>query len=156
DAPATSRAPALWPLLRPSRGIHLVYPALTRGCGLLMRARGDGRVFFVVPLGRHSLVGTTEVEVPSPPPAGSERASADEIRYLHGELRRPLPRCAETRPVAVFGGLRPLLRSQGSVGRANREHRIVEEHGLFTIAGGKYPPFRVMARDLLRRIAPSL
>jgi len=59
------------PLLRPSRGVHLVFPALTRGHGLVISARRDGRVLFVVPLAGRSLVGTTEVEVPSPPPVGA-------------------------------------------------------------------------------------
>ena len=49
-------------LLRPSRGTHLVYPALTQGHGLVTIA-GDGRVMFVVPFAGRSLVGTTEVEV---------------------------------------------------------------------------------------------
>jgi len=39
------------PIMRPTRGVHLVFPALTRGHGLLVFARGDGRVFFLIPFG---------------------------------------------------------------------------------------------------------
>ena len=144
------------PLLRPSRGVHLVYPRLTRNHGLLLIARADGRVFFVVPYGGHSLVGTTEVEVTSPPCPPDWRASLDEVRYLRSELRRVLPGHAGTPPLAVTSGLRPLLRSVADVGKASREHRVIEEHGVFTVAGGKFTTFRVMARDTLEPIRRRL
>jgi glycerol-3-phosphate dehydrogenase len=142
-------------LLRPSRGTHLVYPALTRRHGLVTIA-GDGRVFFVVPFAGRSLVGTTEVETASPPTDAQRRPSADEIRYLAGEVSRILPAAARMHPVAVYGGVRPLLAAVEGVSRASREHRIVEDGALLTIVGGKYTTFRVMARDLVVRAAAIL
>jgi glycerol-3-phosphate dehydrogenase len=144
------------PLLRPSRGVHLVYPELTRGHALLLIARSDGRVFFVVPFAGHSLVGTTEVEVSSPPPPGAWRPSLEEVRYLRAELRRALPAHAHTPPLAVTSGLRPLLRSEADVGSASREHRVIEDDGVITIAGGKYTTFRVMAREALESVQRRL
>ncbi|MBI1798963.1 MAG: glycerol-3-phosphate dehydrogenase/oxidase [Candidatus Eisenbacteria bacterium] len=141
------------PLLRPSRGTHLIYPALTNGHGLLLTARADGRVFFVVPFGDYSLVGTTEIEIPSPPAADSFRPTLEEVRYLRAELARAMPGCAASRPLAVLAGLRPLLASDEAVGHASREHRVIEERGVFTIAGGKYTTFRAMARETLERMA---
>jgi glycerol-3-phosphate dehydrogenase len=141
------------PLLRPSRGIHLVYPKLTRGHGLLLVARSDGRAFFVIPYGKHSLVGTTEVEAPSPPPCSAWRPSLEEVRYVRAEIQRVLPGHAGTPPLAITSGLRPLLRSETDVGSASREHRVVAEGPVFTVAGGKYTTFRVMARDTLRAVA---
>src|SRR5437867_6120443 len=78
------------PILRPSRGVHLAYPRLTDGHGLVMTARADGRVFFVVPFGERSLVGTTEVELPSPAPAAAWRPSDEEVACLRSELGRVL------------------------------------------------------------------
>ncbi len=144
------------PLLRPSRGVHLVFPPLTQGHGLLVHARRDGRVFFVVPFAGRSLVGTTEVEVASPPPASAWRASVEEIRYLRDELRRALPGVQHLPPLALLSGLRPLLASGGDVGHASREHRVVEEHGVITVAGGKYTTFRPIARDVLAVVATRL
>jgi glycerol-3-phosphate dehydrogenase len=141
------------PLLRPSRGVHLVYPALTQRHALLVTARSDGRAFFVVPFGGHSLVGTTEVEVSSPPPPDAFRPSLEELRYLKRELAQALPPVAEYRPIAAFAGVRPLLRAEEAVGRASREHRVIEEHGIVTIAGGKYTTFRRMAQDVLVPVA---
>ena len=141
------------PILRPSRGIHLVYPRLTNGHGLVIVARADGRVFFAVPFGDHTLVGTTEVEAPSPPPPAAWRPTFDEVRYLREELRRALPGAAGAPPLALMSGLRPLLRSEDAVGRASREHRVVDDRGFVTVAGGKYTTFRVVARDVLARVA---
>ncbi|MFN8587235.1 MAG: glycerol-3-phosphate dehydrogenase/oxidase [Candidatus Eisenbacteria bacterium] len=150
-------APDPAPLLRPSRGTHLVYPALTRGHGIVVTAASDGRVFFVVPFAGRSLVGTTEVEVATPPAPLELRPSESEVRWLADEVARVLPGAAQQRPLAVFAGVRPLLDARGTtpdgaasdVGGASREHRVIEEGPLVTLAGGKYTTFRVMARDAL-------
>ncbi|HEY6866716.1 MAG TPA: glycerol-3-phosphate dehydrogenase/oxidase [Candidatus Eisenbacteria bacterium] len=149
-------SPEPQPLLRPSRGVHLVYPALTRDHALLLLAQRDGRVFFVIPFGERSLVGTTEVEVPALPTRDSFRPTLDEVRYLRGELQRAMPGIQGVAPLAVLCGVRPLLRSDQSVDRASREHRIVEDGPVVTLVGGKYTTFRPMAREALARIAARL
>lgn len=149
-------APDPRPLLRPSRGTHLVYPALTRGHGVLVTAASDGRAFFVVPFAGRSLVGTTEVEVASPPAADETAPSPDEMRYLATELARVFPRAAGTRPLTAYAGVRPLLDSGGAVGSASREHRVLVEPPVVTVAGGKYTTFRVMARHALAAVAGLL
>jgi len=140
------------PLLGPSRGTHLVFPAITNGHGLLVMAEKDGRVMFAVPFGDHTLVGTTEVAVGTPPADAELRPSIDEVRYLRREIARVLPGAAHVPALAVFAGVRPLLRAGGDPGRASREHRVVEDGTLITLCGGKYTTFRVMARDALRAV----
>jgi glycerol-3-phosphate dehydrogenase len=152
----TPGAPDPAPLMRPSRGAHLVFPSLTRGHGILLTARSDGRVFFIVPFNGMSLVGTTEVEVASPPGADDPRPGLEEIRYLRAELAHALPQPALSPVLAVTGGIRPLLAAGGAVGEASREHRVVADGPIVTIAGGKYTTFRVMARDTLARLAGAL
>lgn len=142
--------------LRPSRGVHLVYPALTTGHALLVTAASDGRVFFVVPFAGRSLVGTTEVETDSPPTAAQCEPSVEEIRWLAGELARVLPAAAAHVPLATTCGIRPLLDAGESVGGAPREHAVFDEDGLITIAGGKYTTFRVMARAVVAAAAKRL
>ena len=149
-------APEPEPLLRPSRGIHLVYPALTRGHALLLLAGSDGRVFFVVPFGERSLVGTTEVEVPALPRRDAFRPTFEEVRYLRGELERALPGVQGVSPLAILCGVRPLARSDQAVDRASREHLIIEDDVVLTLAGGKYTTFRPMAREALTRLLPRL
>lgn len=139
------------PLLRPSRGVHLVFPALTRGHGITSFAPADGRVVFVVPFGEYSLVGTTEVEVETPLTPDAWHASVAEVRYLRGVVARLLPSHAGDPALAITSGLRPLLAAERGVGSAPREHRVIEDDALLTIVGGKYTTFRVMARDVLAR-----
>lgn len=149
-------APDPEPLLRPSRGTHLVFPPLTRGHGIVHLARSDGRVVFLVPFERYSLFGTTEVELSSPPPEGAGRPSAAEVRYLREELASLLPVAAGAAPIAVFAGVRPLVASERAVGSASREHLVHEEGAVVTVCGGKWTTFRVMARDVLAVVARRL
>jgi glycerol-3-phosphate dehydrogenase len=139
------------PLLRPTRGVHLYFPALTRGHGITSFGP-DGRVVFVVPFGDVSIVGTTEVEVAAGDAPEAWRASAEEVRYLRGVVARLLPASAAMPALAITAGLRPLVTSDGGVNAATREHRIAEDGDLLTIGGGKYTGFRVMARDLMGTI----
>lgn len=148
-----SKTPDVTPALAPSRGVHLIYPALTTGHGLLFFARSDGRVLFVVPFGGRSLVGTTEVAVASPPADEETRPTVEEIRYLRREVAAVLPGAAALRPLALTTGLRPLLRCGDDVGSASREHAILREGVVVSVAGGKYTTFRVMAADALEAAA---
>ena len=144
------------PVLRPSRGVHLVFPRLTRSHGVLLFARSDGRVFFVIPFGEHSLVGTTEVEVVSPLRDDDVSPSVEEIRYLRSELARAIPKAAEAPAMAVLSGVRPLLAATGPIAAATREHRLIDDGPLLTVVGGKYTTFRVMARDAVKALVDKL
>ncbi len=144
------------PALRPSRGVHLVYPAITRGHALLLFSGHDGRVLFAVPFADRTLVGTTEVEVPALPQRDSFRPSLEEVRYLRAEVERALPGLKGAAPLAILSGVRPLVRSEHSVERASREHRLLEDGPVLTMIGGKYTTFRAMAREALERLAPRL
>ena len=143
-------------LLRPSRGSHLVFPSLTRGHALLFFAKEDGRVIFAIPFEGWTLVGTTEVEVGSPPEGDELLPSLGEIRYLRRELANVLPATGEMVAHRVFAGVRPLLRTGSDVGSATREHAVVADSPVFTLAGGKYTTFRIMARDVMKRVAAHL
>jgi len=144
------------PILRPSRGVHLVYPAVTRGHALLVFAARDGRVMFAIPFGDRTLVGTTEIEVSPLPTREAFRPSLEEVRYLRAELERVLPGSKGASPIALLSGVRPLVRSDSGVDRASREHRLVEDGPVLTLVGGKFTTFRPMARDALASLAPRL
>ena len=61
--------------------------------------------------------------------------------------------------VATWAGLRALLRPDGHLApsQVSREHRIIESaSGLLTIAGGKLTTHRVMAQELVDRVAARL
>jgi len=145
----------LAPILRPSRGVHLVLPPVTRSHGLLLFAP-DRRVFFTVPFGGASLIGTTETEVPSPPRPADYGPAVAEVRYLRDALARALPSRAGSPVLAVTSGVRPLLAADSDVGGASREHRVFEDGPVISIAGGKYTTFRVMARHAFERASVRL
>ena len=138
--------------LRRTRGTHIVVSGLTRARALLLTARRDGRVFFVLPWGAHSLVGTTDVDDATPP----ERIapSEEDIRYLLDEAARAVPELATRgRPLRAFAGLRSLAQGSAILPWANsREHRIIEEKTMLTLIGGKYTTHRSLAERVVDRV----
>lgn len=137
------------PSVRRTRGTHIVLPGLTRSHALLLTARRDGRVFFVIPWGGFSLIGTTDVDDAVPP--AEVAPPADDIRYLFDESARAVPAARDgRRPVRTFAGLRALAR--GAAGRPwtnTREHRLIAEPGMVTIVGGKFTTHRSLAERVV-------
>ncbi|WP_431234350.1 glycerol-3-phosphate dehydrogenase/oxidase [Mycolicibacterium psychrotolerans] len=134
--------------VRSSKGIHLVVPRdrIRSSSGIILRT--DKSVLFVIPWGRHWIIGTTDTDwsLDKAHPAASQR----DIRYLLDQvntvLRTPL---TEADVEGVFAGLRPLLAGESADTSAlSREHAVAHSvPGLVVIAGGKYTTYRVMAKD---------
>ena len=142
-------------LLRRTRGTHVVVPAVTHGHALLLTSRRDGRVFFVLPWGKHSLIGTTDVDDDRPPE--DVGPPAEDIRYLLEEAARALPGLRGVRPVRAFAGVRSLVRGGTARPWANaREHRIIQGRARITLIGGKYTTHRSLAERVVDRIVQSL
>lgn len=142
-------------LLRRSRGTHVVVPALTHGRALLLTSRRDGRVFFVLPWGRHSLIGTTDVDDNRPP--DRVEPPAEDIRYLLEEAARALPALRGVRPVRAFAGVRSLVRGGTTHPWANaREHRIVPGRARLALVGGKYTTHRSLAERVVDQVVEAL
>jgi len=138
--------------MRRTRGSHIVLPGIAGERALLLTARRDGRVFFVLPWGRYSLVGTTDADDDRPP----ERVSppGEDIRYLIEEAGRAFPAAADgRRPVRAFAGLRPLAKGRASTPWSNsRGYRLILEEGMLTIVGGKYTTHRSLAERVVDRV----
>ncbi|HKA23487.1 MAG TPA: glycerol-3-phosphate dehydrogenase [Candidatus Eisenbacteria bacterium] len=142
--------------VRASRGVHVIVPALTTKHALVLTAQQDRRVFFVIPSPRGSLVGTTEAEYPGNPDECVVTVS--DVRYLIEEVRRRWPGVVQF-PEHVrhaYAGLRPLVRSRGTLRAASRESRLIAEHGLFTVIGGKYTTYRAVSEHALDRVLKTL
>jgi glycerol-3-phosphate dehydrogenase len=143
--------------VRASKGIHLVVPRdrLQLDTGLILRT--ERSVLFVIPWGRHWIVGTTDTDwaLDKTHPA----ASRTDIDYLLGEVNRVLREPLGHADVeGVYAGLRPLLSGESeSTSRLSREHTVaVPVPGLVAVAGGKYTTYRVMARDAIDAVARGL
>ena len=119
--------------------------------------RTETSVLFVIPWGRHWIIGTTDTpwDLDKAHPAAS-RADIDYVLdHVNAILREPLD---HEDVVGVYAGLRPLLSGESEpTSRISREHTVVTPvPGLVMIAGGKLTTYRVMARDAVDAAAHSL
>jgi glycerol-3-phosphate dehydrogenase len=134
--------------VRASKGIHLVVPRdRIRGEGGLI-LRTEKSVLFVIPWGRHWIIGTTDTDwsLSKDHPA----ASRTDIDYLLEHVNRVLVEpLTHDDVVGVYAGLRPLLSGEDeATSKLSREHAVsTSVSGLVVIAGGKYTTYRVMAKD---------
>jgi len=131
-----------------SKGIHIVVPRdrIRAESGVILRT--ERSVLFVIPWGRHWILGTTDTpwELRRAHPA----ASRTDIEYLLSRVNTVLadPLTASD-VVGVYAGLRPLLIGESDdTSELSREHAVLEsDTGLISVAGGKYTTYRIMARD---------
>ena len=149
--------PTAVPMIKPSQGIHLVFGPefLQADSAVLVPHTSDGRVLFAIPWHGHTLVGTTDTPV-----ARAELepvAMEQEVEFVlatAGQYLQKAPRREDV--LSVFAGIRPLVRSTGSVATAalSRDHVIhIDTSGLMSIAGGKWTTYRHMAEDCVDQAA---
>lgn len=143
--------------VRASKGIHLVVPRdrFRSKYGLLLRT--EKSVLFVIPWGRHWLIGTTDTdwELDKAHPA----ATAADIDYLLGHVNQVLKTPLTRDDVeGVYAGLRPLLAGESDeTSKLSREHLVAQPvPGLVMVAGGKFTTYRVMAKDAIDAAADAL
>jgi glycerol-3-phosphate dehydrogenase len=143
--------------VRASKGIHLVVPRdrLPSTTGLILRT--EKSVLFVIPWGRHWIIGTTDTDwtLAKDHPA----ASAHDIDYLLEHLNSVLSSPLTREDVeGVYAGLRPLLTGEEeSTSKLSREHVVGHPvPGLVVVAGGKFTTYRVMAADAVDEAARTM
>ena len=143
--------------VRASKGIHLVVPRdrLMSSTGIILRT--EKSVLFVIPWGRHWIIGTTDTDwtLTKEHPA----ATAADIDYLLEHVNSVLNSPLRIQDVeGVYAGLRPLLTGEEeSTSKLSREHVVGHPvPGLVVVAGGKFTTYRVMAADAVDEAARSL
>jgi glycerol-3-phosphate dehydrogenase len=149
--------------VRASKGIHLVVPKdrIHSTTGLILRT--EKSVLFVIPWGRHWIIGTTDTDwnLDKAHPAASSADIDYLLDHVNSVLATPLSRDDVQ---GVYAGLRPLLAGESdATSKLSREHTVAHPvPGLVVVAGGKYTTYRVMAKDAVdeavhgldRRVAP--
>ncbi len=135
-------------IIYPTKGIHLVLPKLSDQA-LFVTSR-DGRMFFIIPLGANSLIGTTDTKYSGD--LDDVHADQDDVDYLLTESKRILPGLNLTREAILYtyAGIRPLAFSGARESKISRKHRVIREgrnKRIITIAGGKLTTYRNMAKD---------
>ncbi len=143
--------------VRASKGIHLVVPRdrLPSSTGIILRT--EKSVLFVIPWGRHWIIGTTDTDwsLAKEHPAASSRDIDYLLEHVNSVLNSPLTR---EDVEGVYAGLRPLLSGESeSTSKLSREHVVGHPvPGLVVVAGGKYTTYRVMAADAVDEAVRTL
>lgn len=143
--------------VRASKGVHLVVPRdrFQSKLGLLLRT--EKSVLFVIPWGRHWLIGTTDTDwnLDKAHPAATAKDIDYILEHVNKVLAVPLTRDDVE---GVYAGLRPLLAGESDqTSKLSREHIVAHTvPGLVVVAGGKWTTYRIMAKDAVDEATAAL
>ncbi|HIE22236.1 MAG TPA: glycerol-3-phosphate dehydrogenase/oxidase [Acidimicrobiia bacterium] len=128
-----------------SKGIHLIVPQLTPNRRVLAFFDDTQRLFYVIPMGRRSVIGTTDTRVGSP----YTKVTEEDRDFLLDQINRRLDLDRPLTPADVIAdrsGVRPLVvDADGTAGddedwtKLSRKHVIEtdQQRDVVTIFGGK-------------------
>jgi len=126
-----------------SKGIHLIVPRLTHEKRVLTFFADDGRLFFVIPMGPRTCVGTTDTRLEKPETHVTPEDRRFVLDNINKRLRLPRP-LHEDDVVAERCGVRPLVIEDAGEGKSDwlqlsRKHAIEvsPEKRHVSIFGGK-------------------
>lgn len=151
------------PMLSPSKGVHLVFPAdhvRVEAAALVPSGAGDGRMVFALPWDGQVVVGTTDDAYEGPLDAPTVEPA--DAAYLCMAVNTAFG--SDLGPgdaVGAWAGLRPLLASEAHLPMdsetLSRRHTVFERpDGLLTITGGKLTTYRAMAAEAVDQVVASL
>lgn len=146
--------------IRPLRGSHLVFPSwrLPVAQAVSFLHPFDHRPVFIFPWERVTLVGTTDVDHQDSLDV-EPKISPNEVAYLMAAVEYQFPSLCLTLDdvLSTYAGIRPII-SSGKLDPSaeSRDHCIWEEHGLYSVTGGKLTTFRLIALDVLKAVRDRL
>jgi glycerol-3-phosphate dehydrogenase len=144
------------PVIRPSRGTHIVIPrdTLELGAAAIVPA-GGGRTIFALPWLGQTLIGTTDNDY-----EGSlehPRPDAGDVQYMLDAVNSYFERELGFDDIAgAYAGVRPLIAHgdpKKSVDISRRAELYETSSGMITITGGKLTTWRRMAKMVVDRLA---
>ncbi len=143
------------PVIRPSRGTHIIMPGATLPlvAGVIAPA-GGGRTIFVLPWLGQTLVGTTDNDYEG----DLERVqpAAEDVTYLLDAVNTFFATALAPSDIAgAYAGVRPLISTgdpRKSVDISRKAELYETSSGMVTITGGKLTTWRRMAKMTVDRI----
>lgn len=145
------------PLIRPTKGVHLLYK---RADIRNLMANGlysdvDNRFFFVIPRDKkYTLVGTTDTDFQGD--LANPFCNKEDADYLIKSVQKYYPNAdlGYDKILSTYAGIRPLVMQKGKPeSEVSRQHVIFfSDDNLLTITGGKLTEWREMAEDLFEHI----
>ena len=127
-----------------SKGIHLVVPRLTQDDRVLAFWDEQKRLFYVIPMGDRSVIGTTDTRVANPYTEVNDEDRDFVLRQINISMDLPNP-LTKKDIIAERSGVRALVVGAKSVGEEVDWHKLSRKHvievdknqGILTIFGGK-------------------
>ncbi|MEI7428869.1 MAG: FAD-dependent oxidoreductase [Betaproteobacteria bacterium] len=128
-----------------SKGIHLIVPQITNSHRILTFFADDGRLFFVIPMGERTCIGTTDTRVDSPFTEVTEEDRQFVLGNINKRLNLDKP-LTKADIIAERCGVRPLVvKTAGNGGgerdwlQMSRKHEIDfnQDKAHISIFGGK-------------------
>lgn len=112
-----------------SKGIHLIVPRITPHERVLTFFADDGRLFFVIPMGNRTCVGTTDTRVDRPETSVTDEDRAFVLDNINKRLKleRPL---TSADVISERCGVRPLVVPAGGNGRSKDWFQLSRKHVL--------------------------
>ena len=146
------------PMVKYSRGAHIIFSVPWKYPSLFLPMEGKGRYYFVWPHAAGTMVGTTERETAEleedPLP------TRDEIEEILDRLQKDLPDSGLSRENAhyCFAGIRtlPLRKGSSDIARISRKHIWRYAEGMLTLFGGKFTTAEWTAREGMKQIGKIL
>lgn len=142
---------------RLSKGVHLVLPKILENEALLLTARSDGRVFFIIPWYGLTLLGTTDTDFNAD--INNVTVEQEDIDYLLSEVNIALKtQWTEQDIQGRFAGLRVLQQSsKNSPSEVTREWELKTDcNALFYSIGGKITSARADASQIVDAVCRHL
>jgi glycerol-3-phosphate dehydrogenase len=143
------------PVIRPSRGTHIIVPSDTLPvvAGAIAPA-GGGRTIFVLPWLGRTLIGTTDNDYEGD--LERVKPAEEDVRYLLDAVNAFFATGLEPGDIAgAYAGVRPLISSgdpRKSVDISRKAELYETSSGMVTITGGKLTTWRRMAKMTVDRI----
>lgn len=142
---------------RLDKGIHLVMPALLADEALLLTAKSDGRVFFMIPWYGLTLLGSTDADYGGD--LDHVAVEPQEVAYLLAEANRYLKAAWTERDIiGSFAGLRVMKRDdEAPPSAASRDWELkTADNGLHYSIGGKLTSAREDAACIVDTVCAQL
>ena len=147
-------------MVRRTKGVHLLTPRLSNNA-LVLYAKSDGRLWFVIPWGKYSLVGTTDTDYTKDLEA--VYAEKVDVDYLMNEVQRVFPNLNKEDIYYTYAGLRSLPDSgDAKPGNVSRAHKTIDHEkldgvkGFISVLGGKITGGRGIAEEITNLVCKKL
>ncbi len=144
-----------------SKGVHLIVDRIAENDRVLAFFASDGRLFFVIPMGRKTCIGTTDTPTTNPYESVSDEDREFILENVNRVLDLPKPLMVAD-IISERCGVRPLAVLSGGEGGANsndwlqlsRKHEIECDTGkkYLSIFGGKLTDCINVGEEVCRRV----